>query len=364
MSDKKESKSKNKSVTPLIAALCLCVGLIGGSIGGYLAGSHGNKVNTDSSSTSSSTSNSNSSDSTSGESDAKYIAVEDKDAMTNKIDEINGVFDEVLKKDVYFNMQIGQDSYEGYLYNTKGEILSQASDNSLTTVFTNKGHSVSVNSSGPSMTVDSSIDLISMCRNTLKACKDAKTGFVLYKIEQDKDSVASELDSSTLEQLGNVQEYVIDINGEEACKEIYSSVKKEYGEEIVKSLKEYLGDSWTPHMEIGFIWDENNQVAMYCNVISTTGSHDSNWICVGYGSTPSWELPDEWYSADYDTNTEENNAKLVDMLNRATDYMSTILYPDGNPSDSSSTTDTSDGKKDADSSTAQDNSEEASSVNN
>lgn len=329
----KTSKSKSKSTTGLIAALCICIGLIGGGIGGYFAGS---STKTPPKLSESQTENSSTADDSSvdktKELESHYHKVESIDEAKAKVKEVNGVFDELLKKNVYFNVQIGQDSYDGYLYNTKGEIVSQSSDGSLTTVYTKDKHCVAVSSEDQSMTVDASIDFVAMCRNALNAVSEDNKDVTLYMV----DSEGEDSSSDEFSTLGKVQEYVIDFKGEDACKLIYSSTKADYADTVIKALKEYLGDSWVPHMEIGFVWSEDNQLASYCNIISESGSHDSNWICIGSGDTPDWELPEEWYSADYTTNTDENNAKLMDMLNNFTEYLSKILYPNGNPNDPNS----------------------------
>lgn len=239
------------------------------------------------------------------------IEITDKELVDKAIYEINDKLSFLDEQSVFLSVQISENEYDGYLYNSKGEILAQADNASYTAVFTNDGRSIRYDSSDGTVSIDSAIDVLTTIHNAVDGLTSGKSGFSLKKIElADKDKAATD----------SVTEYVIDVSGEEAFLAVYSSVSDEFATKLKDALTSTM-EGWEPHLEFGFVFDDENNINMYCNIVTDEGTY-SNWVCTGYRMIQDWVLDEEWYNTEF---SEANADKLYAMVTSLVDAVSSLI---------------------------------------
>jgi hypothetical protein len=274
----------------------------------------------------------------------KRQLISNPDEITEALTAVNGEIDYMLTKNVCLQVATGteEDSYDGYLYNPNGECIQQSADNSLTVVFTKDGHSFRADTSEGTISADTSIDVVSNCRNVLKNALAFEEGYSVYYVQDTTVNDESTGAEHTL------KEYIVNVKGLDACKKLYNSVSDQYAEDLIKALSDYINEfvrasdeslsdfDWTPEFEFGFIYSDDHQLGMYCNCV-INGEYQSNWICDTYFETESWELSDDWYKVNWDDNSQENLESIVKILDDTLVDMYTTINgkaPDLDDSDS------------------------------
>lgn len=241
------------------------------------------------------------------------VALTKDSEINSAIEEIDNVIDYVMSKPVYIEVQVSDNSFDRYLYNSKGEAAVQSSNVSYTVVFTNDGNSVRCNQLDEQLEKNTSIDVITNVSSAIDGIKNKKDGFSMSQIVADGDDE-------------KVKEYVIETKGLEACKEVYRVVSDEYADTIMDTLVEYIsemeGIKYDPTIRYGFIFADDNSLNMYCEIM-VNGVSNINWYCTGYIHTDDWELDKAWYETEF---VESNTQKIMDMAADLSKELGDVLH--------------------------------------
>ena len=305
--NKNKENNQGSFASNNINALAVAACLIVGSTGGFFAGRSTVQVGTTETPNTSTVEEAT-------ENPYSYDFMEDfislSDAETTAaLDAISTEMNALRSKSIVLQVQTSDNGdYDGYMYNTKGEVLVQSSSASYTSVFTKDGNSIRVDSQSGNISINSSIDILSICDNAIKNMRNRTQGYKMYSVGSLDGRLS--VDQTTGES-AVVYEFIVDITGKEACKTIFESAGSDYASRFIDLIVEQLGDSWEPHFEVGFVFTTENDLGMYCNIVYR-GTEQNNWVCGGYYEADDWELPEEWYKAEF---TDDNYEELVKMLN-------------------------------------------------
>lgn len=246
-----------------------------------------------------------------------YTVVTDEVEENNFVTSINSVLSSIASQSVAFNVQVGDNIYDCYLYNNTGESIVQSSDGSYTTVFTNNNHSIKSITKDNTVVIDSSVDLLTPCKNAIKALKNNMNDTTLTKVTYANDTTKG------------VYEYTIRVKGYDSVKSLYSSVGDDFSTSMVDSLQSYIGEDWIPELEFGFIYSTSGELALYCNAIIDEQRY-TNWVCEGYVSFVEWELNKQWYSTEFKT---DNSQALYDLMQDELTLLNTKMEEQVNQSE-------------------------------
>ena len=174
----------------------------------------------------------------------------------------------------YVQLQVDANEYEAYIYNTHNECFAQASDGDYSAVFRNDKKVVKYTSENSALAVGTDIDIISIAINAILApTKDIK-GARLLEMKVDETS--------------NIKEYRVDLVGDEAVRECYTSLGINFADSMVANLKEQLTD-WEPHLIFVYLVDtESDDISMHCYYVAE-GTEYTNWVMQAYVPIGEWE---------------------------------------------------------------------------
>lgn len=214
--------------------------------------------------------------------------------------------DELRNNTTYLQVLTGNNSYNMYMYNKNGEIYSQMSDGTNTSVFRTDGSLVRYNEKDKTMTVGVGIDTLSLAKNAIEAV--GKNGIQVYQMD-----IGSE------DKTVDVSEYRVDIVGDDAVKEIYKSVNDEYADAMVEDLKgqvKYLtGNSEADlHLVICYRFMDDS-LMMYCYSV-VDNKELLSWKTDAYAimDTLDWKLDEAWYNDDIKTISPDEAFELKNNL--------------------------------------------------
>jgi hypothetical protein len=123
-------------------------------------------------------------------------------------------------------------------------------------------------------------------------------------------------------------EYRIDLVGDEAIKQIYSSLGDEDAEYMVESLKSSIGEEWEPHLIYSYIINSESEMTNVSYVIYENEEY-VNWASYQFLELPDWSLDDTWYTTDFET---EDIDVIYEMFENTFTFMESLLqqYADEN----------------------------------
>jgi len=324
--DEQEQKggATNNKTTALLIVGVMLGSAVGSGAGAYLLGKN-NQNSTEPTQVLEETINTDESTTDESNSDDEYTPI-DVDASEQEVilADIQSEIDYLDSISKYVEVQIGEDSYDGYLYNTHGEILAQSQNNEYTVVFTNDGRCVRVASEGDeengstSLTYNSSIDVMKQCKNALNNMN--YSGYTLKKVEHTNEDELKE----------GVREYVIDIRGRDACIALYNGVGdgNSFGGKLIDTIVSYLAEStggtWEPHIELGMLYSNNHDFMAYLNLM-VNDEPQNNWLLLRYAEVPDWQLDEKFYTVEF---TEENAEEVCELVAKATSDIYSIIEDD------------------------------------
>ena len=162
---------------------------------------------------------------------------EDKEKAVKKITDC---IDYISTHDTYLQVQVGENEYESYLYNTAGECFAQASDGSYNAVFRDDKNVIKYSSDSSAIAFGKDIEILGILRNAATATLDNSIdGIQLFEMVPIEDD-------------SNVVEYRVDLVGEEAVKACYTSYGDDFAEIMFDNLIDQVPD-WEPHLVMVYI---------------------------------------------------------------------------------------------------------------
>lgn len=215
----------------------------------------------------------------------------------------------------YVQLQVGEDTYESYMYNKNNECFAQASDGSYSAIFRNDGKAVKYEASSGAVAVGSDIDLISFAENAMTAVSNGVEGAQLFEMTPSNEE-------------STVVEYRVDLVGDEAVKACYSSIGEDFGQVMLDNLMEALPD-WEPHIIMIYLVDladeqvDLEDIAMYCYYVDNDTEY-ANWTMQGCVEVNDWSLSEDWYTYDFSNTVEEDfNTMLNELVATLTEVIDT-----------------------------------------
>lgn len=212
----------------------------------------------------------------------------------------------VKEKGYVLTATIGEDRYETFVYNSKGECLSQESSEGVISI--RKPDWTSVEFSDK---IYWGTD-VSIMALTDRAVELAKAGELLVTVDDNVDNS------------GEYTMFNIEFRGWDKVAELYSFVSDEYAAERVEQLKTAVAENESiKNIEnftllFSIIIGDDHQLSVGCFTVSDAGE-GINWYFDGYDKIEDWELDNQWY------NPSENKEKLSDLLNSLMEGISAKL---------------------------------------
>lgn len=238
-----------------------------------------------------------------------YTSIENVEEKNKVAKEIISAIDKVTNQNIAFNVQVGESSYDCYIYNKDGECIVQASDGSYVTVFTKDGNSVKNLVSSDSVVLNASIDLLDNCRKAVELLEKGTDGISLDKVTYENNT-STEIAGINTSDVVKIKEYVITVKGYDNVKYLYSSIGEEYAKSMVDSLQEYMGKDWIPELQFGYVYTLEGEIGFYCSTVQDGDSY-LNWVCEGPISFVDWKLGDKWYTTEFKA---DNSQVLYDLM--------------------------------------------------
>lgn len=252
----------------------------------------------------------------------QLVKGKDRDA---ELENINNIMDNLRSNNIAFIVE-NSSGYDGYMYNKYGECIQQNSDSSVSTLFTSDGHSVRVNATDGTISLDGSIDILTSCENVLSNASKGTDGYSVYKTEGTKDDDGVTYSSC-----------IVNIKGFDACKTLYENLGDDMAESAIEKLKEMVDSGysetsestgstessasttksfdWTPEFEYVFVYSDNDQFGMQCNCI-INGEAQNNWYTDGYQETGEWKLEQDWSSVDWKATDTDSFDAICEKLTK------------------------------------------------
>ena len=207
----------------------------------------------------------------------------------------------------YVQLQVGENEYEAYVYNKQGECLAQDSANNYSAAFRNDNKVVKYTSEDNALAIGTDIDILSIALNAINATRKNIDGISLFEMKTDAES--------------SVKEYRVDLVGDLAVRECYTSLGINFADSMLASLKDQL-ENWEPHLIFVYLVDTNtSDISMYCYYIEDNTEY-TNWVMQAYVEVDDWSLSEEWYTLDI-ANVEMED--FVAMLDNETAKISKLL---------------------------------------
>lgn len=269
------------------------------------------------------------------------------ESTTKLLDRVDESLKNLREYAVYLEVQAGESNIVSYVYNTKGEALSQqlyelvTSDDGETQETQDAMQTVIYKTDGESVVYDQyiattdTVDVITLLESVLKA---ARSGV----------GVVTENDKPTMENSENFTEINIDIRSYPNITSMYNNIGKEYAYnevEAIRSLaasyKEKYPEIDVENINLRFIYlidKTTNELAgascwMYFGTTPAEKvTYDSdiqlftNWIMVGHHVIDDWELSEGWYSTDWsDIENWEDFTPAEELLTQQYEEITQIL---------------------------------------
>lgn len=224
-----------------------------------------------------------------------------------------------------FNVQVGENDYDYYVYNTSGECFIQSSVYGITSLMRTDNKTVVLNSTDSRVEIEDDIDVLRLINNAFKLYNEGREGLNIYDIKTGND---------------NIKEYRLDFLGEQNFYDMYAMDSEELAKNMTDNIKKQ-SNGWIPHLIFIVIHDyETNETGYICRMVMYN-SELSSWSCTQSYNIGEWKLQDEWYTIgenDYDLGTammqslaDTINGLLLELAPEATE---TNTDSDGNNTDS------------------------------
>ena len=209
------------------------------------------------------------------------------EAAESARDDINEILSIMESKSISVIMQLDDENFDTYFYNKKHEMYRLSYDNNVVTIKVPNKCFLNFNEELNGVSIDQDIDYLTLIHNVINITEKDIEGVTFIEMTNANE------DSTT-------KEYRIDINGEEAIKEIYSSVSDEFAENMLENFKAITSEGDEPRLIYCFLIDPDMEAfTAYCyNIIDNT--EYLSWVCDGYIDLYDWELDDSWYSTDFE----------------------------------------------------------------
>ena len=167
-----------------------------------------------------------------------------KSEQKEAIDRILNTMDYIVNNNGYIQAYTSSDVFNTYIYNNKGEVVSQNNTTGYITVIRNDNNAIQYTDT---VYQSEDIDVLSIARNALNAVGSNKITF-----EQVVSDVVDENEY-------DFKEYRVNITNFDALKALYSPVSNEFAELMVNNMVQVMGEDWTPEVYLYFVIGENQE---------------------------------------------------------------------------------------------------------
>ena len=240
-----------------------------------------------------------------------YNSLEENEKIA-VITELEKKFNDIKNKNTAFNVQVGNNMSDYYLYNKNQECVMYASDSSYVVIFNKDGESIKSIVKDNTVILNSCIDFLTPCIKAIELLKTNKEDVSISNITYNNSDN------------NGIKEYVIDIKGYNNIKGLYETIGEEFATTMVDSLQKYIGEEYVPHLQYGYIYSDSGELALYCNAV-IDGQVYLNWICEGYTEFVDWGLSEDWYTIEF---KKENSQKLYDLMQKDLSKLNNIIEKD------------------------------------
>lgn len=142
---------------------------------------------------------------------------------------------------------------------------------------------------------------------------------------------------------GLVYEYTIDVMGYDNIHKLYSNLGEQYADTIVNQFRDNMttenedGTKETAdlNMRYAFIGGPDGITSAGCYIYEGTeligideegwSNCSSLWVFDGYYTIYDWEMPEIFYTIDYEDMSEENGDKIYESINRLLDDLGSLI---------------------------------------
>lgn len=217
--------------------------------------------------------------------------------------EILGFVNESRHSNKIFDVQVGEDAYDTYVYNKAGECFIQSSEYAITSVMRSDNKAIVLNSTDSKVEIEDDIDVLRLINNAFTLYSQGREGLTLYDIKTDNDSI---------------KEYRLDFIGEQNFYDMYAMDSEKLAKSMTDNIKEQ-SNGWIPHLIFIVLHNyETNETGYICRMVMYNSEYAS-WYCTQAFDIGDWKLTNDWYTLtenDYDKATEmlENLANTINGL--------------------------------------------------
>ena len=216
------------------------------------------------------------------------------------ISTLRKTFDEFNAEYSYIDIKHSEENYDILVRNPKGESVTFYANEDV--MIKDKNHKA-VYYQDPNVAVNTDVDNVDMMELAIRAVEDE---FATMHVIDLSETYGYPL-----------YEFVIDINGYDNCRRMYSYISEEFGDTMVTYLKSSSNDS-------GFNPSEYNLNIRFAYVLDLIGVNSGGfyiyygdeavgvdadgwnecytlWYFNNWHSLEAWEFPEKWYNIDFDT---------------------------------------------------------------
>lgn len=231
------------------------------------------------------------------------------DELTAAVDDISNRILNLMNKNTYMQIQVGENEYEAYVYNKHGECFAQDSNDNYSAIFRDDKKVVKYTNADSALAIGTDIDLLNITLNAVKApltdIEDASARLLRMEFEEESDII----------------EYRVDLVGDNAVRECYTSLGLNFADSMVANLKSQLTD-WEPHLIFVYLVDtKSDDISMHCYYVADDAEY-TNWVMQAYVEVDDWKLDDSWYTIDVNAIEIE---EFTSMLETETVKISKLL---------------------------------------
>lgn len=240
--------------------------------------------------------------------------------LSTALEVIGTNLEEIRTKNIYLPCYETETDYATLLYNSKGECVTQSTDNSISVYKSDK----QTTTFGDNIYYGTDVDALTNLE-------------LAYKIATQGKAIVTSLDVTTDKAAADnikVTEYLIDVQGYDNIEAMYDLMEDGLGSEMALMFKANLekseleDDTSILNFRYAYIIQDGTLIDFGCYMYFGEGYEDnwsncySSWFTDGYAEVGEWSLQDEWYSYDYSKMTEDKGEYLQSLL--------TDLYTDIN----------------------------------
>ena len=249
---------------------------------------------------------------------------------------VTDVINNIKNNNGYIHVYTGEEEYDTYIYNKKGEAFAVGNVSTNMTVFRNDGVAVKYTDM---IAQTEELDILQLILNSLNAIDNNK-----IEMFESKSDVAE-----TSEYEG-YHEYVAVFDSYDDIRNLYSSMSTEYADIMVEDIKAAFHEGTTPTFKIYYMISEGGGLTVACHLIENEETY-LNWYIDGYLNVYDWELPEEWYTYDF-SDSDKSEEMLTSLASSLEEMLAKygeengVLITDG--SDENTETDAHEGHNHSD----------------